>query len=100
MTATTNLIINDLTSAASAYTFNRFIDGEALSEASRPLRLDDLPNLVNPDGSIADFASNNVATAERLNLLANINAAAMTSHFDRTRRAHILKRRRQQSNQS
>ena len=34
-------------------------------------------NLVNPDGSIADFASNNVATAERLNLLANINAAAI-----------------------
>ena len=76
---TTNLIINDLTSAASAYTFNRFIDGEALSGNAASVRSGWMTyqNLVNPDGSIADFASNNVATAERLNLLANINAAAI-----------------------
>ena len=35
---TTNLIINDLTSAASAYTFNRFIDGEALSGNAESVR--------------------------------------------------------------
>ena len=76
---TTKLIINDLTSAASAYTFNRFIDGEALNGNAASIRSGWMTyqNLVNPYGSIADFASNNVATAERLNLLANINAAAI-----------------------
>ena len=75
-----NLIVNDLTTAASAYTFNRFIDGEALSGSAASVRSGWMTyqNLVNPDGSIADVASNNAATAERLNLLANINAAAIT----------------------
>ena len=76
---TKNLIVNDLTTAAGAYTFNRFIDGEALSGSAASVRSGWMTyqNLVNPDGSIADVASNNAATAERLNLLANINAAAI-----------------------
>lgn len=76
---TENLVINDLTSAASAYTFNRFIDGEALSGSAASVRSGWMTyqNLVNPDGSLAEVANNNAATAERLNLLANINAAAI-----------------------
>ena len=78
---TQGLIINDLSTAASAYTFNRFINGEHLRGNKPSLRSGWMTyqNLVNPNGTIAQVALNNAATAERLNLLANLNAAAISN---------------------
>ena len=78
---TQGLTINDLSTAASAYTFNRFINGEELSGNKPSLRSGWMTyqNLVNPNGTIAQVAINNAATAERLNLLANLNAEAISN---------------------
>ena len=80
------LTINDLSTAASAYTFNRFIDGEELSGNKPSLRSGWMTyqNLVNSNGNIAQVALNNAATAQRLNLLANLNAEAISNPAFRT----------------
>ena len=80
------LTINDLSTAASAHTFNRFIDGEELSGNKPSLRSGWMTyqNLVNSNGNIAQVALNNAATAQRLNLLANLNTEAISNPALRT----------------
>ena len=99
---TQDLTINDLSSAASAYTFNRFIDGENLkgSEASLRSGWMTYQNLVNPNGTIARIALNNSATAERLNLLANLNAAAISDPAFRKKLFNLTSPSKGPSNQT
>ena len=96
------LTINDLSTAASAYTFNRFIDGEELSGNKPSLRSGWMTyqNLVNPNGSIAQVALNNAATAQRLNLLANLNAEAISNPAFRTILLNLTSSDERPSNQT
>ena len=74
-----NLIINDRSTVASGTVFNYFINGDHLngSKSSRRSGWMTYRNLVLSDGEVAELARRNKATAERLNLLANLNAASI-----------------------
>tara|TARA_B100001057_G_scaffold161466_1_gene162084 strand:+ start:174 stop:2036 length:1863 start_codon:yes stop_codon:yes gene_type:complete len=74
-----NLVINDRSTVATGIVFNHFINREHLrgSKSSRRSGWMTYRNLVLSTGKVAGLARRNKATAERLNLLANLNAAAI-----------------------
>lgn len=74
-----SLIINDRSTVATGIVFNHFINREHLrgSESSRRSGWMTYRNLVLSNGKVAGLARRNKATSERLNLLANLNAAAI-----------------------
>ena len=73
------LVINDRSSVAASYVFNHFINGDQISGNRPSIRAGWLTyrNLVRTNGSTAKLARRNPATAERVNLLANLTAAAI-----------------------
>lgn len=74
-----DLTINDRSTVASGIVFNHFIEGDHIrgSKSSRRSGWMTYRNLVLSSGKVAGLARKNKATAERLNLLANLNAAAI-----------------------
>lgn len=74
------LVINDRSSVATSYVFNRFINRDQISGNRSSTRAGWMTyrNLVRTNGSTASLSHRNPGTTERVNLLANVTAAAGT----------------------
>ena len=74
------LVINDRSTVAASYVFNHFLNEQQISgnRASNRAGWMTYRNLVRTNGSTAGLARRNAATAERVNLLSNLTAAAIS----------------------
>ena len=75
-----DLVINDRSTVAAGYVFNRFINKNHIRGNRSSIRTGWMTyrNLVRSNGTTAGLSRNNPATAERVNLLSNLTAAAIS----------------------